>query len=813
MVRFFPDRGEACALSSVLALVCLGSAGCGEPRASLGDNLSEMPTHLEALLAAAAIEGSAPPSSPPAAEAWDFGDVQPAWKPVGFGRPQQLPRAAQVGDALRLTLPFEEPAEGGLRHGGLYLEVPEWDLEDWAYVVVRLRTSDPVDHLELGFNLAHREPEDTRPGPFDAWSPQIPLITDGSAQSYVVRLDRFGEDPPEGTLRELGIVVGAAEPATVELLSVSIVPKEADFAVAGYGVQMAQKQGEHRRAFFVHGRSRVEFVVEVPPGGRLDFGLGVLRDEPVTFRVSAASEGDPPAAVFEETYSDPREWAMRSVDLSSFAGRAATLALETDTVDGAVALWGTPILSGERRSRRPNVVFYIIDGAGADYMSLLGYNRENTPHLSRLAEQGAVFERAYSSASWTKPSTASFMTSIPHSALGGYRGDTDLVPEGAVTMAEHLHGVGYQTAVIVSNPYSASLSGLERGADFLHETGVEPNNSESSRLLHESFWRWRSSLPGEPYWVHFQSTDIHEPFAPVAPFSGLYVDPALREGYERWDPDLYPGGGWRDPSVYLEHGIDVARYAHAQQGLYDEAMAHNDARIGELVARIQERGEWDNTLLIVAADHGYPAACHRLMEPLGPMWGPMLNSHETRVPMLFVWPGRIAGGQRFAAPVSMLDMLPTVLDLLDLEVPETAQGRSLAPLLLGEGEWEPQPVFLDEFYVDGETGELEGLIEVVDGWWGASLEIGEGAANEIGGVGARTEERRPAPLLLYDLRDDPFTQHSLHEQRPDLVEKYTRLLQRRRQAHLELGEALGEGGQAAVGVEQLEALRALGYID
>ncbi|MDX1385924.1 MAG: sulfatase-like hydrolase/transferase, partial [Thermoanaerobaculia bacterium] len=435
------------------------------------------------------------------------------------------------------------------------------------------------------------------------------------------------------------------------------------------------------------------------------------------------------------------------------------------------------------------------------------------PHLSRLAEQGALFERAYSSATWTKPSTASFMTSIPHSALGGYRSDTDRVPDGAVTMAEHLHAAGYQTAVISSNPYAASLSGLERGADFLHETGIEPNNSESSRLLHESFWRWRTAYPAEPYWVHLQSTDIHEPFKPVAPYSGLYVDPELRERYEEWDPKLYPGGGWRDPAAYREHGIDRARYTHAQQGLYDEAMAHNDARIGELVARVEERGEWQDTLLIVAADHGYPAACHRLMEPSGPMWGPMFNSHETHVPLLFVWPGRIAPGRRFTDPVSMLDVLPTLLDLLGLEVPDTAQGRSLAPLLLGEDGWEPQPVFLDEFSVDPETGEMEGLIEIVDGWWGASLEIGEGSANDIGGVGPITEDRRPVPLLLYDLRDDPYTQRSLHQEHPELVERYTRLLRRRWQAHVELGETLGEAGRVAVGAEQLEALRALGYLD
>ncbi len=821
MTRHRAARSAAVSLwpLGAMALALSLSSGCRESQPSSSILTAEVPLHLEEHLEAAKVEGSKLPPQPPAAVEWRFDQPQSDWKPVGYRHPhERLPHVEYIDDAVRLTLSDKEPPEGWKPHGGLYIDLPDWNLEDWAYVMVELRASDATDHLELGINLRTAAAEEPPSGPFAAWLPEVPVISDGSVQSYILRLDQFGENPPHGTWRQLGIVLGADEPITADLLSVRLVPKEADYAAEPFGVRMTERGGEHRRAIYTHGRARLEYRVAVPTAARLDLGLGVLRDDrPVGFRVTAKTTGKAPLTLLEETSADPRLWAMRSLDLSGLAGETVTLALETEADEGTVGLWAAPVLSGEwRRSlgaSRPNVIFYIIDGGGADYMSLQGYNRANTPHLEHLAEQGAMFERAYSSATWTKPSTASFMTSIPHSALGGYRTETDRVPDGAVTMAESLHAAGYQTAIIVSNPHSASLSGLERGADFLHETGVEPNNSESSRLLHESFWRWREGHPGEPYWVHFQSTDIHEPFRPVAPFSGLYVDPQLRQTYEEWDPKLLRGGGWRDPAAYKKHGIDQARYSYAQQGLYDEAMAHNDYRIGELVARLQERGEWENTLLIVAADHGYPAACHRLMEPLPPMSGPMFNSHETHVPMLFVWPGRIPAGQRFTAAVSMLDVLPTVLDLLDLPVPETAQGQSLAPLLLREGDWQPGPVILDEFNVDRETGELRGLIEVIDGWWGASLEIGEGAANDIGNVGAQTEEHRPVPLLLYDLRSDPFTQHSLHEEHPDLVEKYTRFLERQLVTHRELGEKLGDGGQVAIGKEQLDALEALGYLD
>ncbi len=172
---------------------------------------------------------------------------------------------------------------------------------------------------------------------------------------------------------------------------------------------------------------------------------------------------------------------------------------------------------------------------------------------------------------------------------------------------------------------------------------------------------------------------------------------------------------------------------------------------------------------------------------------------------MFVWPGHIEGGQRIAPPVSMIDVLPTLLDLLGLPPAEIAQGQSLAPLMLGRDGWEPRPVILDEFDADFTTGELSGLIEVVDGRWGASLEINRWPETP-------EPRRRPIPLLLYDLWNDPMALWSLHDERPDLVEKYTAFLEEQFEAHLALSQYFTRSGDVALTPEQLQALRTLGYI-
>jgi arylsulfatase A-like enzyme len=165
-------------------------------------------------------------------------------------------------------------------------------------------------------------------------------------------------------------------------------------------------------------------------------------------------------------------------------------------------------------------------------------------------------------------------------------------------------------------------------------------------------------------------------------------------------------------------------------------------------------------------------------------------------------------------------MLPTVLDLVDLPLPEVMQGQSLAPLLFGTDGWEERPVILEQLQNDIVTGEFTGHIEMIDGRWAASLEIWPERAEGDPPVRPSGYNRAARPhmpdtprLLLYDLRSDPFTLGNVNDLYPELVEKYTKLLEAQWDAHQVLRQLVG-GSTADVALtpEQLETLRALGYI-
>jgi arylsulfatase A-like enzyme len=816
------------------APLLLGACSQGEPRVQASTPATLV--HLGELLPSARIVSAPSPASARAAREFRFEQPEPGWHvhpPAGEAGATAV-TATQLDDALRLAL-APGPAPEGMLIGGLMLELEQaLPPEACTGLLVRARTHMRLGGITACYNLDERQ---AIPGPFFFFmSPEgsAPVFNDGSVQSYLLPLRLR---PGSREIRSLGVFTGAPGPASLDILSVTLVPHGADF-LADHGSRPVTRAGETRSTLFAHTPATLAFPLRVPAGGRLDLGLTTLPGETVTYRMSLRTSDT--LLLLEEEVSASSSWEQRSLDLSGWAGREGELLLEARSArDGAVALWGAPIVSGSGGARRPNVVFYVIDGGGADLMSLYGYNRRTTPFLERLAGEAVVFERAYSNSTWTQSSTASFMTGLQHSVLGGLRRGVHStpVPAAAVTMAEHMRRGGYLTASFTSNPNAGRLIGLERGLDVMRDVETE-HHSTSSRDLHEWFWRFREHYPGAPCWVHFQTTDVHEPNEPEPPFAGLYVSRQERAQLDTWDRKLFEAAGelFGTTSIAefydqaLERAqIDRQAYYNVRRGLYDETMAYQDRELGRFVDELKQRGEWEHTLLIVAADHGHPAGTFArfgrgLFEPRPESWqGALFDSWSTRVPLLFSWPERLEGGRRIERAVSMIDVLPTVLDLLGLEPPRVCQGRSLAALLLGQ-DLPHEPVFLDEFRVDQESDELVGNIEVVDGRWGASLELGptpSGSAPELGRhaipAGGRWGAVHPffpevPRLLLYDLKNDPFARRAVNEREPELVEHYRALLLERWQAHLALAQSFGEAGEAALAPDQLQQLQALGYI-
>ena len=618
--------------------------------------------HLADLLDEAVVETSPAPN--PEERFWSFDEPRPEWSKADS---ELEPRLASItlealDDGVRLELgPPRAPAF--MRMGGLQADVGELRFEDWKHLQVKARSSDRLAGLTAVANL---DEEGAMPS---FWrflmSPDAsaPVFNDGSVQTYSLPLEPL-EGQEGKALRNVAIFFGAPSLARVDVLSIRLVPRGAAFDKDA-GALAVTRDGSTRTSLYAHTPAALTFSLTLPEEARFDFGLTVSPGETMTYRVRAEAE-EGAVLNFEQTVESADAWNQHRLDLSAFGGRKVGLVLEAESEQpGAVAQWGAPIVSGKpsteaSEDQRPNVIFYVIDGGDADLMSLYGYERETTPFLEELAAEAVVFTRAYSNSTWTQPSTVSFMTSLQHSVLGGLRRGihSTPVPRDAVTMVEHFRRGGYQTVALTANPNAGRLIGLDRGIDLMRDVGTA-HHSNASVELQERYWRFREEYPGGPTWVHFQSTDVHEPNEPEEPFAGRLVSAADRGRLKGLDARIFTAAGRYFGATSMidfyrrgltDAGIDRHDYFGIKKGLYDETMMHQDHSLEALVAELKRRGEWEKTLLVIASDHGHPAATYSpfgrgLLDPEPDLWqGALFDAYATRVPLIFVWPGKLEGG-------------------------------------------------------------------------------------------------------------------------------------------------------------------------
>jgi arylsulfatase A-like enzyme len=325
------------------------------------------------------------------------------------------------------------------------------------------------------------------------------------------------------------------------------------------------------------------------------------------------------------------------------------------------------------QDRRINLVLITIDTLRADHLSAYGYPRATSPHFDALAKESILYRRAFSHASETNPSLSSLMT-------GHYPHETKVLrivyrlPEGARTLAELLHEHGWRTGAVVSNSFLSRRSGFEQGFEDYDDELVEvkqkwPGPERGAQETTVAAIRWLRAHADEPFflWVHYM--DPHAPYLPPSPYDKVFAGEPL--GKDRELVMLPPNervGGIPQNSELGDHRS--LQYYIAQ---YDGEIRYMDEWLGKLLDEVRALKLLEKTLFIVTADHGEGMGEHN-----------HYFSHQefvyttlTHVPLLIRLPGPTRQGQQISIPVGLVDVMPTVLDLLQVRPPDSLANRSL----------------------------------------------------------------------------------------------------------------------------------------
>ena len=358
-----------------------------------------------------------------------------------------------------------------------------------------------------------------------------------------------------------------------------------------------------------------------------------------------------------------------------------------------------------------NVILWVADSLRADHLSVYGYKRNASPHLDTLAQDSVVFERAYAQATWTKPSAGTLFTGMYPVVHGARSFDHGLCPD-VPRLPAILGRAGLKTGVFSGIGQLAAASGFDVGVDhFVQIWEKEPYASgrRSRRLVtatevRDEAERWMAQQVAAqtPFLAVLWTIDTHVPFE---------IDRVLQRF-----PDLVAA----DDRFAIDtmQGIWAAakrEHLEAILSAYDAAIMDTDAEIGHLVAFLKDKGIYDDTLLVVLADHGEVFNEHsrgqhsslrhlfrfasklpgirdivqryRFTNPHG--WLGHLDippyDEVLRVPLLMKFPRGQWRGRREQGVVQLVDLPPTILDLYnDQQSADQMQGRSILPVLRGE---------------------------------------------------------------------------------------------------------------------------------
>jgi len=341
----------------------------------------------------------------------------------------------------------------------------------------------------------------------------------------------------------------------------------------------------------------------------------------------------------------------------------------------------------EHRPDAPNMVLVVIDTLRADHVSGLGYERETTPFLDKLARRGVSYERAYATSPWSLPSHVSLMTGNTFEIHGiGQYNQHGLRSYPGRILPEILQEHGYRTGAFSANSFLVTHDRLGRGFvhfdDFFYSLQDAVLRTMYGRVfdkfvmqklgyediparrhaedINRAFLSWLDRAPAPPFFALLNYMDVHDPYLPPEPYRSRFSPAARFSGLinarvERGFPEL-----------------SDAQLA-AEIAAYDGGIAYIDEQIRLLVHELETRGMLANTIIAITSDHGESFGEHGLL-----LHGSSLYHEQLHVPLILFWDGHIPEGVRLDDTVSNASLPATLLELGSLDNTLLASVPSLA---------------------------------------------------------------------------------------------------------------------------------------
>lgn len=554
--------------------------------------------------------------------------------------------------------------------------------EDYNELRIRMRVSRG-EYCTLTWTT------DVEPSSMRSRGMTIPIYADNETHSYRVPLGGLGTENWVGTVKTL-VLTPSNLPADVEIeaMEFGYTPPESPARIT--------IASETHEAVF---GTLAPWELTVPPNATFSTYIGLPEDtwsggRTASARFVATMDTETSKGVLlldhaltPATDEAHRNWVPFKADLSNFAGQKVRIAFSVSGVDDqspSPACWGDPLVfATETNCAATPVILVSIDTLRADHLSCYGYKRETTPFLDALAKEGVLFENAISPETWTLPSHASMFTGL-YPKHHGVTPNANLA-EATLTLPEAMRQAGYLNGGYIGFTFWLyPWRGFSHGFDVYNTPSWRFRNILDTKRLAEG---WLDTIQVPNFFLFLHTFDVHS--KPAKQFDGLPYGPED-------DQYLHFAKEFPNPPDFSRPGRDVvdaeAFLTAANTGevtmtnleieyckaLYDDALRMIDMTLRDLFDTLKKNGLYDPALIIVTSDHGEEFGEHGIYGH-GNVYEPAL-----RIPMIIKFPKGLFAGTRFTPVVELVDLMPTILDVIGAPVPDGLDGKSLFRILKKE---------------------------------------------------------------------------------------------------------------------------------
>lgn len=347
--------------------------------------------------------------------------------------------------------------------------------------------------------------------------------------------------------------------------------------------------------------------------------------------------------------------------MSPFAGKKVFLHfLTTSSIvpepSQVYTYWYNPVIvpnqnnKSRKNESRPNIILISLDTLRADHLHCYGYERKTSPFIDKLAENSVVFANCYSPTGKTLPSHMSMFTSlypIHHRLLANGNYVIQRLDESIPTMTEVLRKHNYFTGAFTGSAYVDAKYGFSQGFDFYYN---DPSTYHPVSVghLYQKTKQWVAENQDKKFFLFMHTYQIHEPYFSPEPYNQMYLNKEAK---------------WKSANLVEIFGQDPYKVLSDDErnnlvALYDGEITYTDENlIKPLVDLLMELGLYDRTLIVLTSDHG-----EEFYEHKGWQHGFSLYNEQLKVPLIMKFPASKHGGKRIAGNVSLVDLMPTILE-------------------------------------------------------------------------------------------------------------------------------------------------------